>query len=92
MPKFTITVIVTNNGTTSVTAHVGASLVGATNHIEYYNTSEDIKYTFPVGDTTITRYLTSDLGAYQKYFSSGNILFEPFVLLFCIPFYFVVII
>jgi len=68
MPKFTITVIVTNNGTTSVTAHVGASLVGATDHIEYYNTSEDIKHTFPVGDTTITRYLTSDLGAYQKYY------------------------
>jgi len=68
MPKFTIKVIVTNNGNASVTAHVGASLVGASDHIEYYNTSEDIIYTFPIGVTTITRYLTSDLGAYQKYY------------------------
>ena len=68
MPKFTIKVIVTNNGNTSVTAHVGASLVGTSDHIEYYNTSEDIKHTFPVGDTSITRYLTTDLGAYQKYY------------------------
>ena len=39
MPKFTIQVTVTNNGNTSVAAHVGASLVGATDHIEYYSTS-----------------------------------------------------
>ena len=68
MPKFTITVTVTNNGTTSVSAHLGASLVGATDHIEFYNTSDDIKYTFPVGETIITRYLSTDLGAYQKYY------------------------
>ena len=68
MPKFTIKVIVTNNGNASVTAHVGASLVGASDHIEYYNTSEDIKHTFPIGETSITRYLTTDLGAYQKYY------------------------
>ena len=68
MPKFTITVIVTNSGSASVTAHVGASLVGASDHIEYYNTSEDYKHTFPVGTSTITRYLTTDLGAYQKYY------------------------
>ena len=66
MPKFTIKVIVTNKGDASVSAHVGASLVGASDHIEYYNTSEDVKHTFPIGETTITRYLTSDLGAYQK--------------------------
>jgi len=68
MPKFTITVTVTNNGDASVEAHVGASLVGATDHIEYYNTSDDIKYTFPAGQTIITRYLNTDLGAYQKYY------------------------
>jgi len=68
MPKFTIHVTVTNSGNTSVSAHVGASLVGALDHIEYYNTSEDYKHTFNVGTSTITRYLTTDLGAYQKYY------------------------
>ena len=68
MPKFTIHVTVTNSGNTSVSAHVGASLVGASDHIEYYNTSEDYKHTFNVGTSTITRYLTTDLGAYQKYY------------------------
>jgi len=68
MPKFTINVIVTNSGSASVSAHVGASLVGASDHIEYFNTSEDVKYTFAVGDTSVTRYLTTDLGAYQKYY------------------------
>ena len=68
MPKFTITVVVTNNGNASVEAHVGASLVGASDHVEFYNTSDDIKYTFPAGETTITRYLNTDLGAYQKYY------------------------
>ena len=68
MPKFTIQVTVTNSGSTSVSAHVGASLVGATDHIEYYNTSEDITQTFSVGATSVTRYLTSDLGKNQKYY------------------------
>jgi len=68
MPTFTIKVTVTNKGTAPVSAHVGASLVGATDHVEYYNTSEDVKYTFAVGDTSVTRYLTTDLGAYQKYY------------------------
>ena len=68
MPKFTIKVVVTNNGNASVSAHVGASLVGASDHVEYFNTSEDIKRTFSIGDTSITRYLTTDLGAYQKYY------------------------
>jgi len=66
MPKSTIKVIVTNNGNASVSAHVGASLVGASDHIEYFNTSEDVKRTFTVGETSITRYLTTYLGAYQK--------------------------
>jgi len=68
MPKFTIKVKVTNNGSASVSAHVGASLVGASDHVEYFNTSEDVKYTFAVGDTSVIRYLTTDLGAYQKYY------------------------
>ena len=68
MPTFTIKVVVTNKGTASVSAHVGASLVGASDHVEFFNTSEDVKYTFAVGDTTVTRYLTTDLGAYQKYY------------------------
>ena len=68
MPKFTIQAIVTNNGNTLVKAHVGASLVGATDHIEYYNTSEDITQTFSVGVTSVTRFLTSDLGRNQKYY------------------------
>ena len=68
MPKFTIKIVVTNNGSASVSAHVGASLVGASDHVEYYNTSEDVKYTFAVGDTSVTRYLSTDLGAYQKYY------------------------
>ena len=67
MPKSTIKVIATtNNGNASVSAHVGASLVGASDHVEYFNTSEDFKHTFTVGETSITRYLTADLGAYQK--------------------------
>ena len=66
MPKSTIKVIATNNGNASVSAHVGASLVGASDHVEYFNTSEDFKHTFTVGETPITRYLTADLGAYQK--------------------------
>ena len=68
MPKFTIHVSVTNAGNTSVSAHVGASLVGAVDHMEYYNTSEDITQTFNIGVTSVTRYLTSDLGRNQKYY------------------------
>ena len=67
MPKFTIKIFVTNNGTNSVTAHVGASLVGVSDHIEYFSTSEDYKHTFAVGSTIIYRNLTTNLGAYQKY-------------------------
>ena len=66
MPTFTIKVVVTNKGTASVSAHVGASLVGASDHVKYFNTSDDVKDTFPIGKTTITRYLNTNLGAYQK--------------------------
>ena len=68
MPKFTIRLRVTNNSGAPAKAHVGASLVGASDHVEYFNTSEDFKHTFTVGETPITRYLTTDLGAYQKYY------------------------
>ena len=68
MPKHTTSFIVTNNGSASLAAHVGASLAGASDHVEYFNTSEDYKHTFPVGRSTIARYLTAYLGAYQKYY------------------------
>ena len=67
MPKFTIRIVVINMGADPVTAHVGASLVGVNDYKEYFNTSEDYKHTFYKGITTIMRYLTTDLGAYQKY-------------------------
>ena len=66
MPKFTIHVSVTNAGNTAVAAHVGASLVGAVDHMEYYNTSEDITQKFNLGVTSVNRHLTSNLGEYQK--------------------------
>ena len=67
MPEFIIKIFVSNNGTAPVTAHIGASLVGVSDNIEYYNTSQDYKYTFKVGSEVIYRRLTTDLGAYQKY-------------------------
>jgi len=67
MPKFTIKVLVMNSSVAPVKAHVGASLVGAVDQMEYYNTREDVTQVFPVGHTLITRYLTTDLGKSQKY-------------------------
>ena len=67
MPRFILKLKVTNNSGVPVSAHVGASLVGTKNSIEYYNQSEDIKKLFPTGVTIVQRYLTTDLGAYQKY-------------------------
>ena len=67
MPTFTIRLRVTNNSGVSVSAHVGASLVGTQNYIEYYNTADDIKKLFPTGDTVVQRYLNTDLGINQKY-------------------------
>ena len=63
MPQFTIRVRATNNSGFAVKVHIGAS-----DHVEYFNTSEDYKHTFPIGRSTITRYLTTGLGAYQKYY------------------------
>ena len=68
MPKFTIRIAVTNIGSAPVTAHVGASLVGAVDHMEYFNTSEDVTHKFQSGISTFERYLTTDLGKNQKYY------------------------
>jgi len=68
MPKFTIRIAVTNLSSAPVTAHVGASLVGATDHVEYFNTSEDVTHKFQSGVSTFERYLTTDLGKNQKYY------------------------
>ena len=67
MPKFSISCWVNNTGTTTVSAHVGASLVHANSGIEYYNTSDDITKDFPVGKTWVFRNLNTDLGATGKY-------------------------
>ena len=67
MPKFILRLKVTNSSGVSVSAHVGASLVGTQDHIEYYNESEDIKKLFPRGLSIVQRYLTTDLGLFQKY-------------------------
>ena len=67
MPKFKISLLVTNNSGFAVTAHVGASLVGMNDWVEYNNTSDDVKKVFNPGSTTVVRYLSSALGAYQKY-------------------------
>ena len=67
MPKFILKLKVTNNSGVLVSAHVGASLVGTEDSIEYYNTSDDIKKLFPMGETIVQRYLNTDLGKNQKY-------------------------
>ena len=67
MPKFILKLKVTNNSGVPVSAHVGASLVGTQDYIEYYNKAEDIKKLFPVGVTIVQRFLTTDLGLNQKY-------------------------
>ena len=67
MPKFTIKVWVKNKGTSTVSAHVGASLVSAVTGQEYYNVADDIKKDFAPGDTFVTRYLNTDLGPIGKY-------------------------
>ena len=67
MPKFTIRLQVTNNSGVPVKAHVGASLVGASNYREFYNTADDVTMTFKEGKSEFVRYLNTDLGGYQKY-------------------------
>ena len=67
MPKFTIRIRVNNKSGVPVTAHVGASLIGVSNTIEYYNESDDITKVFSTGKTEFVRYLNTDLGSAQKY-------------------------
>ena len=67
MPNFTIKVWVKNKGNTTVSAHVGASLVSAVTGQEFYNVADDIKKDFAPGDTFVTRYLNTDLGPMGKY-------------------------
>ena len=67
MPKFTIKVWVKNKGTSTVSAHLGASLVCDATGQEYYNIDDDIKKDFAPGDIFMTRYLNTDLGPAGKY-------------------------
>ena len=67
MPKFTIRVRATNKSDMDVKVHIGASLIGQNNTIEYYNTSDDITKTLHKGKNEYIRYLNTDLGQAQKY-------------------------
>ena len=67
MPKFTIRVRVNNKSGVPVSAHIGASLVGVNDWVEYYNKGEDVKKTFGTGITDVVRFLTTDLGTNQRY-------------------------
>jgi len=67
MPRFTIKVRATNNSGFAVKVHIGASLIGQINTIEYYNTSDDITRVLNPGRNEYTRYLNTDLGLAQKY-------------------------
>ena len=67
MPKFSISCWVNNKGTTTVSAHVGASLVNANDGAEYFNTADDVKKNFNPGKTWVFRYLNTELGAIGKY-------------------------
>ena len=67
MPNFKIRCLIKNKGTTTVSAHLGASLVVSPNGTEYYSTKDDIKRNFPVGNTWLDRYLDTDLGVTGKY-------------------------
>ena len=67
MPKFTIRISVTNKSGVPVKVHIGASLIGQVNTIEYYNTSDDITTVIGTGRHEYTRYLNTDLGQAQKY-------------------------
>ena len=67
MPKFTIRLRVTNNSGFSLKVHIGASLIGQKDSVEYYNTSDDITRVLGAGKNEYTRYLNTDLGRVQKY-------------------------
>ena len=67
MPQFTIRVRATNNSGVPVKVHIGASLVGQKDTVEYYNTSDDITKVLNPGKNEYVRYLNTDLGSYGKY-------------------------
>ena len=67
MPQFTIRVRATNNSGFPVKVHIGASLVGQRDTIEYYNTSDDITRVLSTGRNEYARYLNTELGQEQKY-------------------------
>ena len=67
MPKFTIRVRVTNYSGVPVKVHIGASVIGQKDLMEYYNTSDDITKVLGMGKNEYTRYLNTDLGRVQKY-------------------------
>jgi len=67
MPQFTIRFRVTNNSGAPVKVHIGASLIGQIDAIEYYNTSDDITRVLNPGKNEDIRYLNTDLGRAQKY-------------------------
>ena len=67
MPRFTIKVWVKNTGTSTVSAHLGASLISNATGQEYYNVADDIKKDFAPGATLTMRYLNTDLGPIGKY-------------------------
>ena len=67
MPQFTIRVRATNNSGFPVKVHIGASLVGQKDTVEYYNTSDDITRVLNLGKNEFIRYLNTDLGQAQKY-------------------------
>ena len=67
MPQFTIRLRATNNSGFPVKVHIGASLVGQKDAVEYYNTSDDITKVLNPGKNEYTRYLNTELGLLGKY-------------------------
>ena len=67
MPQFTIRLRATNNSGFSVKVHIGASLVGQKDSVEYYNTSDDITKVLNPGKNEYIRYLNTELGTPGKY-------------------------
>ena len=67
MPNFKIRIRATNNSGFPVKVHIGASLVGQKDSVEYYNTSDDITRILFAGKNEFIRYLNTDLGRVQKY-------------------------
>ena len=67
MPKFTIRLRAINYSGFPVKVHIGASLIGQKDSVEYYNTSDDITKVLHTGRSDHTRYLNTNLGRVQKY-------------------------